>query len=274
MTRSSTKELFTPFENPERAFRSKRRLFETPGLVESSSPEFDLFSNIEERDTRPNNALSFPYVPNWSRELLAKEQTVRFDYKLGNPEIKISKQERFKELLMKCPQHYLTDTHEVILFYNGLDVPTRQILDSKGAIPTKTVVDAKVDIQEMAKYAQKWHNRTSTKTRSIETSNGLAVIQAQLNSIGREIKKVNEKVYTAQVKENKKKDKIGSKPDKNGKRGEAGKSQKPLQLKEEEKPKKTKKEWPKTHSRIKSYSSFKEIKKEKSQKSKSSKVQV
>ncbi|GJV50648.1 gypsy/ty3 retroelement polyprotein [Tanacetum coccineum] len=60
---------------------------------------------------------------------------------------------RFKELLMKCPQHYLTDMQEVILFYNGLDVPTRQILDSK----------------------------------------------AQLNNLGREIKKVNEKVYAAQV---------------------------------------------------------------------------
>ncbi|GJU60696.1 hypothetical protein Tco_1238462 [Tanacetum coccineum] len=48
MTRSSTKELITPFENPKRVFRSKRRLFETPGLVESSSPEFDLFSDIEE----------------------------------------------------------------------------------------------------------------------------------------------------------------------------------------------------------------------------------
>nr|GEY20030.1 hypothetical protein [Tanacetum cinerariifolium] len=54
-------------------------------------------------------------------------------------------------------------------------------------------------------------------------------------------------------KENHKKDKIGSKLDKNEKRGEAGKSQKQLHLKEEEKPKKTKKEWPKTHTRIKSY---------------------
>ncbi|GKC48884.1 hypothetical protein Tco_1071629 [Tanacetum coccineum] len=44
--------------------------------------------------------------------------------------------ERFKELLMKCPQHYLTEMQEVILFYNGLDIPTRQILDSRGAIPT------------------------------------------------------------------------------------------------------------------------------------------
>ncbi|GJZ00130.1 hypothetical protein Tco_0517559 [Tanacetum coccineum] len=107
--------------------------------------------------------------------------------------------ERFKELLMKCPQHYLTDMQEVILFYNGLDVPTRQILDSKGAIPTKTTVDAKVAIQEMAEYSQKWHNGTSSKDRSIENSDGLAAIQAQLNNLGREIKKVNEKVYAAQV---------------------------------------------------------------------------
>ncbi|GJX47115.1 hypothetical protein Tco_0272305 [Tanacetum coccineum] len=107
--------------------------------------------------------------------------------------------ERFKELLMKCPQHYLTDMQEVILFYNGLDVPTRQILDSKGAIPSKTVVDAKIAIQEMAEYSQKWHNGTSSRTRSTETSDGLAAIQAQLNNPGQEIKKVNEKVYAAQV---------------------------------------------------------------------------
>nr|GEZ79272.1 hypothetical protein [Tanacetum cinerariifolium] len=85
-----------------------------------------------------------------------------------------------------------------MLFYNGLEVPTRQILYSKGAILTKTVVDAKVAIQEMAEYSQKWHNRTS-KTKSTKTSDGLAAIQAQLNNLGREIKKLNEKVYAAQV---------------------------------------------------------------------------
>ncbi|GJX22138.1 hypothetical protein Tco_0226583 [Tanacetum coccineum] len=56
---------------------------------------------------------------------------------------------------------------EVILFYNGLDVPTRHILDSRG--------------------------------RSTDTSDGLAAKQAELNNLGREIKKVSEKVYAAQV---------------------------------------------------------------------------
>ncbi|GJR50040.1 hypothetical protein Tco_1400561 [Tanacetum coccineum] len=92
--------------------------------------------------------------------------------------------EQFKELLMKCPQHYLTEMQEVILFYIGLDVQTRQILDSKGAIPSKTASDAKVAIQEM---------NVTFMTRSTKTFDGLAAIQAQLNNIGREIKKVNEK---------------------------------------------------------------------------------
>ncbi|GJV64226.1 hypothetical protein Tco_1475054 [Tanacetum coccineum] len=99
---------------------------------------------------------------------------------------------------MKFPQHYLTEMQKVILFYNRLDVPTRQILDSRGVVPTKTAADAKTDIQEMAEYSQKWHNGTS-RGRSTKTSDGLAAIQAQLNNLGKEIKKVNENVYATQV---------------------------------------------------------------------------
>nr|GEV45573.1 hypothetical protein [Tanacetum cinerariifolium] len=68
----------------------------------------------------------------------------------------------------------------------------------QGSIPSKTAADANIAIQEMAEYSHKWHNGTS-KSRSTETSNGLVTIQAQLNNLGREIKKVNEKVYAAQV---------------------------------------------------------------------------
>ncbi|GKF93092.1 putative reverse transcriptase domain-containing protein, partial [Tanacetum coccineum] len=58
----------------------------------------------------------------------------------------------------------------------------QQILDSRGALPSKTSADAKVAIQEMAEYSQKWHNGTS-RTRSTETSDGLAAIQVQLNNL-------------------------------------------------------------------------------------------
>ncbi|GKE76417.1 hypothetical protein Tco_1542537, partial [Tanacetum coccineum] len=48
MTRSLTKELFTPFKDPEREFRSSRKHIKTLSLDESRSPDFDLFSNQEE----------------------------------------------------------------------------------------------------------------------------------------------------------------------------------------------------------------------------------
>ncbi|GJS14273.1 hypothetical protein Tco_0408745 [Tanacetum coccineum] len=40
----------------------------------------------------------------------------------------------------------------------------------------------------MAEYSQKWHNETS-RVRSTKTFDGLVAIQAQLNNLGREIKK-------------------------------------------------------------------------------------
>nr|GEY12563.1 hypothetical protein [Tanacetum cinerariifolium] len=61
--------------------------------------------------------------------------------------------EQFKELLLRCPQHYLMDMQEVISFYKGLDVPTRQILDSKGVILSMKAADAKKAIQDMADHS-------------------------------------------------------------------------------------------------------------------------
>ncbi|GKD73385.1 ribonuclease H-like domain-containing protein [Tanacetum coccineum] len=282
MTRGSTKELLSPFENPKQKFRSRRRLFDTPSLVELNSPEFDHIFDIGEQSeeevretmteimeqymsktrgdygsgvTRPtiNQDTHFELKGQFLKELrdntfsgsdhedanehiekvleivdlfhipkITQDQimlrafpvsltraTSRWlrnqpsgsitTWELEPDESLFRAWKRFKELLIKCPQHYLTDMQEVILFYKGLDIPTRQILDSKGAIPSKTAADAKIAIQEMAEYSQKWHNGTSSRTRSTETSDGLAAIQAQLNNLRREIKKVNEKVYAAQV---------------------------------------------------------------------------
>ncbi|GJY53176.1 hypothetical protein Tco_0444840, partial [Tanacetum coccineum] len=92
-----------------------------------------------------------------------------------------------------------TSKKEVILFYKGLDVPTRQILDSKGVVPKMNAVDAKKAIQEMADYSQKWHNGASNRNKGSNTSDGLVDIEAQLKNLGREIKKVNERVYAVQV---------------------------------------------------------------------------
>nr|GEU33664.1 hypothetical protein [Tanacetum cinerariifolium] len=198
---TSNMELFTPLENPKRVFGSKRRLFETPGLVQSNSPEFDLFSGIKERlkegtkemtetmeqymsKTREDYSGSEHEDANKHIEKVLKIVNLFHILNITQDQIMLRaflvsltgaashwlKNEpacliltwevlKLKFLSKYCP-HART---EVILFYNGLDVPTRQVLDSKGAIPTKTTANAKVVIQEMAEYSQKWttlHNET------------------------------------------------------------------------------------------------------------------
>ncbi|GJR73337.1 hypothetical protein Tco_0085702 [Tanacetum coccineum] len=257
MTRSSTKELLTPFKDTEQEFRSSRKLFKTLSLDESRSPKYNLFFDLEENSkeevaetmaetieqymsktkagygsgiARPkiddkdhfklkdqflkklqDNTFSGSdhedanehiekvleivdlfHVPNITQDqimLRVFPMSIAASYLLRNkpsgsiktwedlktkflskycPSTRTAKKieeinnfqqepdetlyqawERFKELLMKCPQHYLMMMQEVILFYNGLEVPTRQILDAKGVIPTKIVANAKVAIQEM-----------------------------------------------------------------------------------------------------------------------------
>ncbi|GJY57811.1 hypothetical protein Tco_0457703 [Tanacetum coccineum] len=228
MSRSLNKELFIAYEEPERVLRSARNLFKTTSLDYLSSPIFDLFFDLEdqceeevaETMTEPNMEeymtktqevleivdlfhipevtqdqimlrvfpISLTGVANrWlrnepvasiiTRETLKKKflskycppaQTAKKMEEINNfqqepDETLYQAWERFKELLLRCPQHYLTDMQDA--------------------------ADAKKSIQDMADHSQKWQNGTSTRTRRTDTSDGLAVIQAQLNNLGREIKK-------------------------------------------------------------------------------------
>ncbi|GJY11085.1 hypothetical protein Tco_0379270 [Tanacetum coccineum] len=131
------------YKEPEREFRSSRRHFKTLSLDKLRSPDFNLL----------------------------------FDQEYSEEEVVKTMAETMEQYMSKTRADYGSGVarREVVLFYNGLDVPTRQILDSRGAIPSKTIADAK--IQEMAKYSQKWHNGSS-RVRSTETSNRLAAIQA------------------------------------------------------------------------------------------------
>ncbi|GJU82021.1 pyruvate dehydrogenase (acetyl-transferring) kinase, mitochondrial [Tanacetum coccineum] len=54
-------------------------------------------------------------------------------------------------------------------------------------------------MEEINNFQQEPDENLYQASRSTKTSDGLAAIQAQLNNLGREIKKVNEKVYAAQV---------------------------------------------------------------------------
>ncbi|GKC05269.1 hypothetical protein Tco_0996879 [Tanacetum coccineum] len=213
MTRSSTKELITPFENRKSAFRLKRRLYETPGLVESSSPDLDLFSDIKEHSEEVTTKIMMKTMEQYMSK-------TRGNYGSGVVRPKINekthielKGQYFKKL---CENTFSGSEHEdanehiekVLEIVDLFHIP--EVTQDQGARTAKKMEEinnfqqepdenAKIAIQEMAEYSKKWHNGTSSKAKSTKTSDGLAAIQAQLNNLEREIKKVNEKVYAAHV---------------------------------------------------------------------------
>nr|GEY40989.1 hypothetical protein [Tanacetum cinerariifolium] len=153
MTLSSTKELFTPFEDTEREFRSTRKLFKTPSLDDSSSPEFDLFSDLEEQSKGEAAKTMKPTM----EEYMCKTQE---DYGSGVARPKIDDKAHFE-----LKGQFLKELRD------------------------NTFMD----------WMMKMQMSILRKARSTETSDGLAAIQAQLNNLGREIKKVNEKVYALKL---------------------------------------------------------------------------
>ncbi|GKC53983.1 retrovirus-related pol polyprotein from transposon TNT 1-94, partial [Tanacetum coccineum] len=192
MTRSSTSELFAPYKEPERGFRSSRKHFKTLSLDELRSPDFNLFSDqedskeeveetmaetmeqymnktradygsgvarpkIEDKDNFELKIVDLFHIPNitidqvmlrsfpmsltgaasrWLRNKPTDSITTWEDLKTKFlskycPPTRTAKKmeeinnfqqepdenlcqawEQFKELLMKCPQHYLTEMQE------------------------------------------------------------------------------------------------------------------------------------------------------------------
>nr|GEY29012.1 hypothetical protein [Tanacetum cinerariifolium] len=153
MTRSSTKELFTPFKYLKQEFRSSRKHFKTLSLDKQRSPEFGLFSDQEEYSKGEVVKKKAETLEQYMIKTRADNGSRIARPKIEDKDSFELKGQFLKELhdnTFSSSDHEEVNKHiekvleiEIVLFYNGSDVPTRQIPDSRGAIPSKTTVDAK-----------------------------------------------------------------------------------------------------------------------------------
>ncbi|GKF51356.1 hypothetical protein Tco_0147823 [Tanacetum coccineum] len=88
MTRSSTNELFTPYKEPEREFRSLRRHFKTLSLDELRSPNFNLLSDLEYSEKEEAEAIA-----ETMEQYMSKTRT---DYGSGVARPKIEEKDSFE----------------------------------------------------------------------------------------------------------------------------------------------------------------------------------
>ncbi|GJT84687.1 retrovirus-related pol polyprotein from transposon TNT 1-94 [Tanacetum coccineum] len=73
---------------------------------------------------------------------------------------------RWKNMLPAgCPQHDLNNHQKVQIFYNGLDIPSRKMVDSQGLIPMMPPAEALKSIQNMADHSQNYFGRDMRKLK-------------------------------------------------------------------------------------------------------------
>ncbi|GJT21630.1 putative reverse transcriptase domain-containing protein [Tanacetum coccineum] len=252
MTSSSTSELFTPYKEPEREFRSSRRHFKTLSLDELRSPDFNLLSDQEYSEEEEAEAMAETMEQYMSK--------TRIDYESGVARPKIDNKDQFElkgQFLKELQENtfsgsdnedaneHIEKVLEIVDLFHVPNITVDQLMlqvfpiSLTGAVsrwlrnePTgsiKTWEDLKTKflnkycppgrtakkMEEINNFQQEsnetlfqaWEHFKELLmncpqhylTEMQETSDGLAAIQAQLNNLGREIKKVNEKVYAAQV---------------------------------------------------------------------------
>ncbi|KAL7584927.1 hypothetical protein Lser_V15G44247 [Lactuca serriola] len=128
-----------------------------------------------------------------------KKEIANFEQNLG--ESLYEAWERHKGLLRNCPQHDLNIQQEMSIFYDGVNVMTRQLLDSQGLLTKKNPNQAKDLIEEFSRHSRDYHNpgrdgiTGSGGTRTEE----MADVMAMLNTMDRRLTQLDQSIHAIRV---------------------------------------------------------------------------
>ncbi|GJY60776.1 hypothetical protein Tco_0461433 [Tanacetum coccineum] len=126
-------------------------LFHFPGVTHDAIMLRVFPITLKGRALRWKNGLPAGTITTW--DLLKKDETLDHAW------------ERYNDLLYQCLLHDRNCQQKVYIFYTGLDISTRKILDSNGFIPLMTPTQALESIQVMADHSHDWYDETTTRER-------------------------------------------------------------------------------------------------------------
>ncbi|XP_052624901.1 uncharacterized protein LOC128132394 [Lactuca sativa] len=110
--------------------------------------------------------------------------------------------ERYKSLLRNSPHHDLNSQQEVSIFYDGVNVITRQLLDSQGPLTKKAPPVIKQLIEEFSKHSTEYHNPRNDVTRgsAYAASEDLSAVMAMLKNLDRRMDKMDQTIHAIRVR--------------------------------------------------------------------------
>ncbi|KAG9458218.1 hypothetical protein H6P81_002726 [Aristolochia fimbriata] len=111
--------------------------------------------------------------------------------------------ERFKELIRKCPNHGIPRWMQMEIFYNGITVSTRTLIDAAvgGTMNKKTPNEVYELIEEMTSNMYQYPVERSARGRvaSIHNVDHVLALQAQVESLTKQLSKLYTPSLVAQI---------------------------------------------------------------------------
>ncbi|XP_023771140.1 uncharacterized protein LOC111919779 [Lactuca sativa] len=128
-----------------------------------------------------------------------KKAIANFEHLLG--ESLYEAWERYKGLIRNCPQNDLNVQQEVSIFYDGVNVTTRQLLDSQGPLTKKAPAVIKTLVEEFSKHSREYHNPRNNTARGVvkSVSDDVAAMMAKLESMDRRMTKMDQSIHAIRV---------------------------------------------------------------------------
>nr|GEY22911.1 hypothetical protein [Tanacetum cinerariifolium] len=108
--------------------------------------------------------------------------------------------EGFSELLFKCLEHKLIEHEQLQIFYQGLDVETKRMLDFRGSIPGMIPSKRLEAIKELAGHSFVWHNEEGMTGELEPWIKEINAIFVQIRDFEQDMKFVTEEVRMSQHK--------------------------------------------------------------------------
>nr|GEY04035.1 hypothetical protein [Tanacetum cinerariifolium] len=124
---------FCPFDS---AFRSKRRLYETPGLVESSSQELDLFSDIKEHSEEETTEIMTETMEqymskshgNYGSGVVRPKINDKTHFELKGKYLKYIRENTFNGVEHEDVNEHIKKVHEIIELFHIPKVTQEQVM--------------------------------------------------------------------------------------------------------------------------------------------------
>ncbi|KAG9446884.1 hypothetical protein H6P81_013012 [Aristolochia fimbriata] len=111
--------------------------------------------------------------------------------------------ERFKELLRKCPNHGIPRWMQMEIFYNGITISTRSLIDAAagGTMNKKTPNEVYELIEEIASNMYQYPVERSARGRfaGIHNVDPVLALQAQVESLTKQLSKLHTPSLVAQI---------------------------------------------------------------------------